>query len=309
MTSSAPPPPLDYPPLIITLGDRLFSVAAARVIEVDFIDVITPLPFMAPPIQGLTCFRETPVLQIDTPLGLAVPDPDTCIRRKRLILRDETGALLALSVDAVKQGGASSKITDWPALPWQDLWRSGCSFAFTPRLQPPEPPTIQIDCAGTFYCLPSSRVMRIEGRPDTTRLSESRSRPDSPSTTTPLVPLIDTGAFLFGRPTPCITQTVLLEWPSGQSIWLGVEALHFYPDCNTGDGAAATGYWIALDWPEPLATLFDAGMLDQSTRQWTLKLKSTLVWSDWSWRLKKALLKAVVGWVTDPGPGHPSTRK
>lgn len=277
-------------------------MAAMKVVAVDFVDVITPLPFMASPVEGLTSFRETPLLQIDAALapGLSGPDPNPSqpARRKRLILRDDTGTLLALRVDAVGRWLTDSTQTaERPALPLHALWPRHGGFGSVPDHTPAkrQPETIHIGCGDTFYGLPSCRVQRIAGRPDRTVLADSRPRPGGRTETWPPVPLIDTCAFLFGRPAHCITHTVLLEVSCGQSLWLGVEALSIHP-------ARDTQWMMALDWPAPLASLFDAATLDQSSRQWKLRVKSSLRWSDLPWRLKKALLKAIVGWVVTPDP-------
>jgi chemotaxis signal transduction protein len=276
-------------------------VAATKVVAVDFIDVITPLPFMASPVEGLTSFRETPLWQVDAALAPGLsgsdPNPPQPARRKRLILRDDTGNLLALRVDAVGRWLTDSTQTaERPALPLHALWPRNRGFGGVPDHTPAtrQSKAIHIGCADTFYGLPSCRVQRIEGRPDITVLAHSRRRPEGQTETLPPVPLIDTCAFLYGRPARCITHTVLLEVCRGQSLWLGVEALSIHPAHDT--------HWMALDWPAPLASLFDAAILDPSSRRWQLRVKSSLCWSDLPWRLKKALLKAMVGWVVTPGP-------
>lgn len=76
--------------LSIQIDHHGYAIPAEQVQHVDYVESLTPLPFIRPPIEGLTRFKQQPVIQIDLAKALGITNNNG---HKRLLLNTHSGTI------------------------------------------------------------------------------------------------------------------------------------------------------------------------------------------------------------------------
>ncbi len=99
--------------LSIRVGHHFYSIPSKKITHIEYVDILTTLPFTPSPIEGLVSFNAQPVLQINVASALAVAQTPQQ-RQKKLIVNTKQGHF-ALRVDDV------SRLTTTNDIPKLDL--------------------------------------------------------------------------------------------------------------------------------------------------------------------------------------------
>ena len=113
--------------LSIRVGPILYSLPGEQVTHIDYLSLVTPLPFVRAPIEGLVSFNAQPLLQINVADALGV-EPEAKTGNKRLIVNTAQGNF-SLRIDEVvklsktKTSGPDEHQQPPPRLRLEDILR------------------------------------------------------------------------------------------------------------------------------------------------------------------------------------------
>ncbi len=113
--------------LSIRVGPILYSLPGEQVSHIDYLSIITPLPFIRAPIEGLVSFNAQPLLQINVADALGV-ELETKTGNKRLIVNTAQGNFSLRVDEVVKLSKTKTSAPDEhqqspPRLPLDDILR------------------------------------------------------------------------------------------------------------------------------------------------------------------------------------------
>jgi chemotaxis signal transduction protein len=86
--------------LIITLGEQEIAIPFGKVLHLDNLSQVTPLPFAVSPIEGLSTFNHRPLLHINLATALSLPAAELSQEGKMVVMHTPKGPV-SLKVDRV----------------------------------------------------------------------------------------------------------------------------------------------------------------------------------------------------------------
>lgn len=146
---------------------------------------------------------------------------------------------------------------------------------------------LRIYCGLASYFLPLSiatRTLKCDDLPTMAPVRHSHLGQTS-------IPWLDTTAFLFGKRSIAIENTVLITLANGAKILLGVDRFELMRTVS------ATEKWLVVDFPNPMTFFFDAAYYDEHIGQWILRVTHNITFATLPWNIKKLLAKAILGWL------------
>ena len=158
-----------------------------------------------------------------------------------------------------------------------------------PRSSNPNNEGLQVDCGSNSYLFPLALVKRTINGLDVSLKSQRRfvneSQRQQPITR---LPLLNGIMLLSGRISLCKTRYILLlALPRKGQILIAV---------NQAFLCLPTNSWLSLALPQPAALFFDAASYDANQDCWVLRINSAFDFGFLPYRLKKAIVRSIVGW-------------
>lgn len=150
---------------------------------------------------------------------------------------------------------------------------------------------LRIFCHGSSYLLPLTMVVQTLKDFDQSSMTAMRFPTACRSNRANRIPWINATAWLFGLHGQTIDSNVVVTLNNGQQILLGVERIAL------AQALAVSEKWRSAELPYPAGLVFDAASYDENTGQWILRVINTVSFAALPWRIKKALVKAITGWI------------
>jgi hypothetical protein len=150
---------------------------------------------------------------------------------------------------------------------------------------------LQIYCGGGRYLLPLTMARQTLKDLEPSSITAARFPTGYRLNRSKRIPWINAMALLFGEPNGETDCTVLITLGNDKQILLGVDRIVL------SQSLTALKKWVTVTLPDPVALFFDAGYYDDASGQWILRVVDTVKFSCLPWAIKKAFVKAIIGWV------------
>lgn len=150
---------------------------------------------------------------------------------------------------------------------------------------------LRVYCGSGSYLLPLAMAARTLERSNLPTMTENRFPKDKRTNRDNRIPCIDAAALFFGKPAKNMDTFAVVNLADNAQLLLGVQKLAI---SQTSAGAEK---WKFMDLPYPAKLFFDAACYDEQSEQWVLRVSENIKFANLPWMIKKAVVKAITGWV------------